>query len=59
MPGSVIEREIAGIVTGDKIYRVSTTDDAEQVRERARLGGFPADRVEQVVEIIDPTTAEG
>lgn len=46
-------------VTGDKIYCVYVADDAEQVREHARRGGFPADRVEQVVEVIDPTTAEG
>ena len=28
------------------------------VREHARLGGFPADRVSMVRTIIDPTTAE-
>jgi hypothetical protein len=28
------------------------------VREHARLGGFPADRVLEVATIIDPTTAE-
>jgi hypothetical protein len=28
------------------------------IREHARLGGFPADRVLEVATIIDPTTAE-
>ncbi|MGH8124932.1 MAG: hypothetical protein ACREPK_03705 [Rhodanobacteraceae bacterium] len=28
------------------------------VREHARQGGFPADRVSEVVTMIDPTTAE-
>jgi hypothetical protein len=28
------------------------------VREHARRGGFPADRITRVVAIIDPTTAE-
>jgi hypothetical protein len=28
------------------------------IREHARLGGFPADRVLEVAVIIDPTTAE-
>jgi hypothetical protein len=28
------------------------------IREHARLGGFPADRVLEVARIIDPTTAE-
>jgi len=45
-------------VTGDKIYCVYNAKDAEVVREHARLGGFPADVVSQVVAVIDPTTAE-
>jgi hypothetical protein len=45
-------------VTGDKIYCVYNAKDAEVVREHARLGGFPADVVSQVVTVIDPTTAE-
>jgi hypothetical protein len=28
------------------------------VREHARLGGFPANRVSEVKTIIDPTTAD-
>ena len=28
------------------------------IREHARLGGFPADRVLEVATVIDPTTAE-
>jgi hypothetical protein len=28
------------------------------VREHARMGGFPANSVSQVLRIIDPTTAE-
>jgi hypothetical protein len=28
------------------------------VREHARQGGFPADRVSEIKTIIDPTTAE-
>ena len=45
-------------VTADKIYCVYNAADADIVREHARCGGFPADSVERVVEIIDPTTAE-
>jgi len=30
----------------------------ELIREHARRGGFPADRVLEIAEIIDPTTAE-
>jgi cell division inhibitor SulA len=32
--------------------------DAEMVREHARRGGFPANRVSEVRTLIDPTTAE-
>lgn len=45
-------------VTGDKIYCVYTAADAEIVRRHAELGGFPADSVEEVRSLIDPTTAE-
>ncbi|HEY6939928.1 DUF4242 domain-containing protein [Dokdonella sp.] len=45
-------------VTGDKVYCVYIAPSEELVREHARLGGFPANRVSEVVTIIDPTTAE-
>lgn len=45
-------------VTDDKIYCVYIAADAEQVREHARRGGFPANSVAQVRAVIEPTTAE-
>jgi hypothetical protein len=45
-------------VTGDKIYCVYIAPNAEMVREHAKQGGFPAEEVNQVYEIIDPVTAE-
>ena len=45
-------------VTGDKLYCVYIAPNAELIREHARLGGFPANSVSQVMSIIDPTTAE-
>jgi hypothetical protein len=45
-------------VTEDKVYCVYIAPDEEQVREHARQGGFPANRVSRVATIIDPTTAE-
>ncbi len=45
-------------VTGDKIYCVYIAPTEEMVREHARRGGFPANRVSQISTIIDPTTAE-
>ena len=46
-------------VTDDKLYCVYVAPDAAAVREHAKRGGFPADRVSEVVRTIDPTTAEG
>jgi hypothetical protein len=45
-------------VTDDKIYCVYNAPDEAAVREHARQGGFPADSVARVRQIIDPTTAE-
>jgi len=45
-------------VTGDKVYCVYIAPNEEMVREHARLGGFPANRVSMVSSVIDPTTAE-
>ncbi len=49
---------IHSYVTDDKIICVYIAPNEEMVREHARLGGFPANRVMQVRSIIDPTTAE-
>jgi hypothetical protein len=46
-------------VTGDKVYCVYIAPNEQAVREHAKQGGFPANRVSQIVETIDPTTAEG
>ncbi len=45
-------------VTDDKIYCVYIAPDEAAVREHARQGGFPANRVSEVKAIIDPTTAD-
>jgi hypothetical protein len=45
-------------VTGDKIYCVYIAPNEKMVREHARQGGFPANRISEVASIIDPTTAE-
>jgi hypothetical protein len=45
-------------VTDDKIYCVYIAPDEGAVRAHAKQGGFPANRVARVRNIIDPTTAE-
>ena len=49
---------LESFVTADKLYCVYIGEDAEAIREHARIGGFPADVVSEVVEMIDPTTGE-
>ena len=46
-------------VTPDKIYCIYIAPNEELVREHARQGGFPANRISEVKSVIDPTTAEG
>ncbi|MGE0813447.1 MAG: DUF4242 domain-containing protein [Vicinamibacterales bacterium] len=49
---------VQSYVTDDAIYCVYVAPDEAAVREHARRGGFPANRVSQVRAVIDPTTAE-
>ena len=48
---------VQSYVAEDKIYCMYLATDAEIVREHARRGGFPANRVTEVRGIIDPATA--
>src|SRR5437762_14233645 len=45
-------------VTGDKVYCVYIAPNEQIVREHAKQGGFPANRISEVKSVIDPTTAE-
>jgi len=49
---------VQSYVTDDKVYCIYIAPDVEAVLEHARQGGFPANRVSEVKNIIDPTTAE-
>jgi hypothetical protein len=49
---------VNSFVTPDKIYCVYIAPNEEMVREHAKQGGFPANAVNEVATIIDPTTAE-
>jgi Protein of unknown function (DUF4242) len=50
---------VESYVTQDKIYCVYIAPNEEMVREHAKQGGFPANRVSEVKRMIDPTSAEG
>ncbi|MGB6192149.1 MAG: DUF4242 domain-containing protein [Terracidiphilus sp.] len=45
-------------VTDDKIYCVYIAPSEELILEHAKQGGFPANKVSRVREMIGPTTAE-
>ena len=49
---------IESFVTEDKIYCIYIAPDEASVREHARQGDFPANSVQAVRAVIDPTTAE-
>jgi hypothetical protein len=45
-------------VTGNKIYCVYNAENKERVLEHAKNGGFPANSVQEVMNVISPATAE-
>jgi uncharacterized protein DUF4242 len=49
---------VQSYVTDDRIYCVYIAPDEEVVREHAKQGGFPANRISRVRTVLDPTTAE-
>jgi hypothetical protein len=49
---------IQSYVTDDKIYCVYLAADEGMIREHAKRAGFPANRISQVRNIIEPMTAE-
>ena len=49
---------VESFVTPDKIYCIYIAPNEAMVREHAKQGGFPANRVSEVKRMIDPTSAE-
>jgi len=49
---------VESFVTGDRVYCVYIAENEELLREHARRGGFPANRISRVATMIDPTTAD-
>ena len=50
-------RWLHSYVTADKIYCVYEAPDEEIIRQHARQGGFPANRISEVKTTISPKTA--
>ena len=49
---------IESFVTAEKLYCVYIGPDEAAIREHAERGGFPANGINQITRMIDPTTAE-
>jgi hypothetical protein len=49
---------VQSYVTDDKLYCVYIAPNEEMIREHAKQGGFPANRISEIKSVIDPTTAE-
>jgi hypothetical protein len=49
---------IHSYVTADKIYCIYRAPSEAMIREHAKQGGFPANKISEVSTIIEPTSAE-
>jgi hypothetical protein len=49
---------LESFVTADKVYCIYIAESAAAIREHAEQGGFPANRIEEIKTIIDPTSGE-
>lgn len=45
-------------VAGDKIYCIYKAENEELIREHAKRGGFPANRITEISAVISPETAK-
>jgi hypothetical protein len=50
---------VESYVGEDNIYCVCIAPDEATIREHARQGGFPANRIVQARTVIDPATSGG
>lgn len=48
---------VQSFVTENKIYCIYISPDEETIRRHAEMGGFPANSIQEVRTVIDPTTA--
>ncbi len=49
---------IHSYVTGNKIYCIYKAKNEELIREHAKRGGFPANSISEVSNVISPATAD-
>lgn len=49
---------VESYVTEDKIYCIYQAPNKEIIQQHAEMGGFPANRIEEIRNVISPVTAE-
>jgi uncharacterized protein DUF4242 len=49
---------VDSFVTQDKVYCIYKAENEDLVREHAKRGGFPADKVSEVKTVISPATGK-
>lgn len=49
---------IHSYVTGNKIYCIYKAESADLIKEHAKKGGFPANSIVEIANVISPSTAE-
>jgi len=50
---------VQSYVAKDKTFCIYLAEDEAAIHEHARLSGFPASTITEVLTVIDPTTARG
>ena len=50
---------VESYITDDKVYCVYIAPNEQAVRDHAKQGGFPANRISVIQRVFDPTAAEG
>lgn len=48
---------VQSYVAGDKTFCIYLAQDEAAIRKHAELSGFPATKITEIVEVIDPATA--
>ena len=46
-------------VAADKTFCVYLANNEDDIREHARISGFPANKITEILRVIDPTTERG
>ena len=49
---------IQSFITEDKIYCIHEAETEDAIREHAKCGNFPVNKIEEIKAMIDPTTAK-